>query len=284
MESDPTRHFENFRFNESGISQQEQAIITQITDADRARLQDLQKTNLSKDKARIVGIRSEDIFFFLQCVHQGYIPAGQSKLMAKNEAFYLTANPESAYIQAHPDAALFFFPDDNKFINVSTSNADMYGSIGIRQGLHRNIMPFVNTVEFLHQATGYTDPETASLEWERVYGELVNEISAGIRSEADRVLPKHVRLLFQHLLSNSPDRKQLVKFVSRLKNRGSITMAFNEEMFQNYTALPPEQADGFMNAELAFEVPNGKIPLDCVLGFETLGDFEDEILEGLLEE
>jgi hypothetical protein len=62
-----------------------------------------------------------------------------------------------------------------------------------------------------------------------------------------------------------------------LDSRGGISLAFNESPFEKYQRVSKTDDEGY--DEFVFDVPSGKLDLVAILGFETLGDFEDSLLE-----
>ena len=58
------------------LSPVEAEILIQVTEADKEKLRAWRKTDLILDSDYVVAVRSEDILYFIKCVHQGYFPVG----------------------------------------------------------------------------------------------------------------------------------------------------------------------------------------------------------------
>ncbi len=275
------------------LPEAENAILNQITPADKEKLRAWRKANLTKERGNIVAIRSEDLLYFLECVHRGYIPVGQGPIRGKifggPNDFFVTPNPESRYLK---DSARNLLDRNysGDFSRAVNSNLNIYSDIGRIQAMHRNILTPYNITEeeleelnrkFFHKTFPALEGGTST---EDYLAELAKETET--MAEADncfKLLNKKPALFFLGELLRAKGVKNLdslakLLFNMNLKDRGSIFLAFNEKLVRNYEATT-DRVD--VGGEFVVNVPDGKLSLDTIYGFETLGDFEDEILEQL---
>ena len=129
---------------EFSLSESEQQILDSVTSQGKKRLKTWKK-DLAKERADIIGIRSEDPFFLLECLHRGEIPTTGHIMMdkghPKNPDFFLTRNPESTYLhQRH----LHRPTREKTFAEVAAGNVESYDYIGMMQSIYRDLIPFVH--------------------------------------------------------------------------------------------------------------------------------------------
>lgn len=274
--------------DEPYISEKEHAIIDSLSEPEKELAQQLHKPNLSKYKDQIVGMRSEDLYYFLSCIKQGYIPTAPGHVRDREPSgrmFFLTPNPENAALKErvpeYPEGLEY-----TKFNEMAQHNNETYGYIGAAQGIYRDLM----------EAGLVEDPDAVAIEYMKIVDPSINFEDTG-----------HVRESFWLGLANDFKTNKLIDFnpsnrgsvaiyclgkhiapesqnaalqiIQDVKKRQSIFIAFNDKILDYQ--LSSDSNDVNAPNELVAKVPDGKIPMDAVLGFETQGDYEDEIMERL---
>lgn len=276
---------------ETGLTEEELEVLRQLNSKDIGRLTTLYTKNLLLKKDEIVAVRSEDLIYFLKCIHDGYLPVGTGPIMNKGSAnigenFFVTPNPDHVDIKQNPES----FPALSASLRGAiSSNYEMYGFIATKNALYRNfISKEISNEEFDNLSCQYgvkygledTDEfkdVPLSLLRENFLGKLSEEIQEF--ENGNSVLGQNRTpaffILSQYMLSNGVDSNALIQKLNKFKNRGSIVIAFNNKILK-YDTIP----DGrHCIDEAIFSIPEGRVDLDMILGFETMGEFEDDIIE-----
>lgn len=274
----------------SGI---EVEIVESITPEQKRMLALWHKANLSKEKDLIVATRSEDIIYFLQCVQQGYIHVGGKGLRVKGNEnnrnyFFVTPNPESQDLKLNrPDLLVEGLPPT--FAESIHTNRKYY-KVGMIQAVRRNlIVPYVMDEEFEVVAYAIYDRyclnpggrEYPATKIEVFYSKLAEELEE-IREDCFDLKNQKPCLfaLGKILEKRGVNMESTVSFLKSLGSRGSICLAFNNKLIEGYKSTADENSVDSAD-EFVIEVPDGKLPLDVILGLEALGDFEEAVLDKL---
>ena len=289
MKPESSRDIKGISDNAPELLDSERAILDMLTEADRDFLRSHYSNNLNRDKRIIAGVRSEDLLFFLECVHKGYIPVGQGGIRTKSksaEYFFLTPNPELPALSADILANCY----EKTFRDIVRANLQDYSIIGIQQGIYRIFKEQMKTPEFVEAITLALDrymplPEMfesdlseEALERNRLetwLKAIALEISDGI----DIKLNSH-RLPYLYGVSKLVPQEKLHilgPYFKSLKDRGGICVAFKPDIFKKYEPTAEKNIIHSQD-EVAIAVPGGKIPIDLVHGFEALGNFEGQVL------
>jgi len=70
---------ENDRLHDQ-LSEREIQILRELTPANKNKVRSLHSRSLLKDRGAIVGVRTDDLFYFLESIGKGYIPVGPSPI------------------------------------------------------------------------------------------------------------------------------------------------------------------------------------------------------------
>lgn len=268
----------------------ERRILASLSEADIRRVRALRSENLTKERHRILGVRSEDLFYFLQCVQQGFIPVAVHELRGKSgdSHLYLAPNPESRYLrEQEPDA----FNPGSSFKRMVEMNVGTYGDIAKAQALYRSVVARIPDREafnrdvcrytYRHYASLYYEsPEQMGIEMagEDYYNDLLASFSESRPAYKDDELDEAQAILYRALPELATTLKPSFEAVLRsLPRRSGILVGFSEEIARRYVEdRKAEDAD-----DLAYHIPDGRLPLEHVVGFEPLGEYEDDALAGL---
>lgn len=259
------------------LTEKEQQIIDSINPPQREALQRLNVTCLSKYKFKIVGVRCEDLFFFLDCLNKGKMPVGGYRKGYRykcKEGLYLTPNLECLRLrEIENEEVKTVIRLTGNFSKATTANVGVYSDVALLGPLHREVRPLIiGEPELMDESVGHPrDP----LQVEQFYYALVQEIAEGAEFGYKNRFPRHYAL-GQHL--RPQDRDFITQLFNRIKCRSGIIIGFNEQLIERYGF--PAAGDG---DDIMFSVPNGYVDLDTILGFETLGDYEEEVVEDILK-
>jgi hypothetical protein len=266
-----------------GLTNIEKSLLDSFTEENQQEISRLYREDLNSEKNKIVGLRSEDLLFFLQCIQHGFIPVGFSALMGKSEeGLYVSVNPESEGLQkTYP--GLVEKASAANFKEAILKNSWHYSGIAIKQGIVRNILSQISDQEnfwksfydeFIAKNPAY---ETHGLE----YPEDMDLIREEFFDNAVRSIihPKQQMALYKARLLDFMRRffpNFRFKDFSSLQGRKGILIGFDETILQ-YPMIPETDMKG---EEIIFSIPEGKLNLTHVLGFQSLGGpFEEEVLE-----
>jgi len=269
------------------LSETEIMILEQVTEADKNKLKDWHKAKLVKGKDQIVPIRSEDLLYFLECVHQGYIPVGTSTIRSKGgdvNDFSVTPNPESKEIKRHPE--LLQPKGPKRFVEAVNTNSLLYSHTARIQRIYRNIItPHVDPEDLKRIVCEFYETDTSDND---LAGKTEDYFD--VLEQETKTAQKHcfnlknakpaLFLLGEYLRSKKVDIEPLEDFLINSQDRGSICLAFNNNLVKNYEATAEKDSTD-SHDEFVLKIPDGKLSLDTVYGFEALGDFEDAVLDKL---
>lgn len=268
----------------------ERQILASVSEADVAALRRLSSESLTKERHQILGVRSEDLLYFIQCVQKGYIPVAIHELRGKSGSshIYLSANPDSTFL--HQQDPKMFNPGAS-FQKMVKTNLRTYAETAQLQTIYRNVIEkipdrasFQRAIrEYVYEyyAGGYYDSvEEFSIEMagEQFYQDLL----AVLKASTLHPNQSHIYETRDILLQAMPELETSLKapfaaLLESLPKRSGICLAFSDDLARAYA----EDRDAEDADDLVYHIPNGKLPLDFVLGFEPLGEYKDELLAGL---
>ncbi len=261
------------------FSSSEKAVLDSLTEGDISRIREWKKESLTRERSAIVGVRSEDLVYFLECIHRGYIPVGGEGFRMKGDSkkyFFINTNPESSFLREKEPSLIEPEMKQASFKKIALGNVSLYSRVAIIQTIRREVMPFLDEAQLLKQEAKRLGDEPGALHpevLEEFYDDLVDEIQKERSSMAYRD--------FQKALRNNKKAFEIYKeLVPTFDERGGIILAFSEELCKKYKGTNKAPIT-HTNGEIAFSVPDGKLSLDVLYGFEALGAYEDKMLEAL---
>lgn len=294
------------------LTEREQKLVDSLSEEHKETLRHLLSPNLTSKKKQIVGIRSEDLLYFLECVQRGYIPVSQDfTLRGKIEndcpVYHLSINPDSEKLAAEHSEYLEEFSTEESFEELAEHNVRLYGHAGIPAGIYRNIFPAIKDMDAFYgdlaeryHHTIFPNQETISAEeianktsrallleelMEEVTGTLLARkispfseyiLKTGVSVKASSV----IIVLAKHIDAAKMNLGEYSVLLNNLRERTGICVAFNNDTLEKFKVETRELYIDSGN-ELIIRIPDGKLPISCVQGFETMGNFEDELLESL---
>lgn len=269
--------------SESRLFQREKAIIDRITPQNRKLLLSLRRDNLVKERAHIVGVRSEDLIHFLECLERGYIPVGGEGIRGKAETLdhlYITSNPESQYLQTYEPDLIEEQDRGLHFKDFTLKNIRLYSEVAAIQAFRREIISDLDESELVEKELARIRArENGNVMIGEAREEFYKDFSKYIRGGAKEQSMKDLQVA----LKSKPEILERYKdLVPLLPSRGGIILAFSDKLTKQYKGTVDRRVI-HDDSEIAFPVPSGKLSLDVIYGFEPLGDFEDAILEQLEE-
>jgi hypothetical protein len=288
----------------TGTSEGESEILNFLTRAQIEFVESRKVDNLNSIKEKIVAVRSEDIFYFLTCVEKGFIPvASESPLTGKITHgeklpyFFTHGNPEHPLIKSRK---ISWGPETRTLSDVTNFNVNNYGKIGVTQGIYRNIIPDTKGIDPILRSYRNNLPSFAeksyslelskddvSLDQEGIgiareifYDNLLTDLGIWkptIGARADN------KLALSALLENLNPGISPEKIIVRLKDiaeRTGIIVGFNQKLLDTAERIESEDSDIVHGAnEVVFGIRSGKIDIQLIAGFETMGTYEDSVLE-----
>lgn len=261
----------------------ERELVQGIRPQTLAHLKSLQTSSVLDRSSDMVCFRTDDIFSLITALDQGYFKFDSESFMDKeNQYFFTTPNPESSDLRnSLPFASLEFdnlrFGDPGISKEVATLNQVLdrhcfqYGAMGLNVAIVRGILPLVDIPSVLNQCPHLNRSieelvEACGRDIEKIEGDLSRLKNPRCRTVVLRDVLDHV--------ANS-DIVALSHTIRDISNRGGVLVAFSKQIL-NYHSPIPEDSN-----ELAFDGADKRILSDCILCFESLGDFEDSLLERL---
>lgn len=249
--------------------------------------------NLTKKKGSIVGVRSEDLLFLLESVHRGYLPAGQGTRFKEEGYFYLVPNPESTLLQGNRKDLIYNPKVQNAatalrtFPEMVDENISQYGNSAVLGAIHRNFFPLVQNWDGLVEKINKFYGESG-LGLDIIQEKLLEGLAKIARQSKEIQRPiasftpnnRYLFDLFHESVGHSIDRNSLQDQLVLFSERSSIMIAFSNALVEDYVATNAVDVVD-TGDEFAVAVPDGKLPLDYIVGFESLGEFEDRILSEL---
>ena len=285
MEKEPSifRNESNESPEEIVVTARENAILNTLTPEDVAKVRELKQENLTVQSKDIVGVRVEDLFYFLEAVHNGYLPVGGADIRRKEgeSHIFLTPNPMCDYLKQERQDLYGGIRDTEKtFLDVTKETIRNYGAVARSQGVYRNLWDKVLDKDDLikESVQRYSLGDEKTTDAEEFFDLIAEEIKKK-KSFIDCEKPRYkmAYLLNEHLDPSVP-RADVTKLLRSLANRSGIVIAFNKKLLEAGDATTTDQKIlDLPGSELAVGVPSGRIPLDAMLGYEALGHFEDEI-------
>lgn len=266
------------KFDSNGLTEKEAGLIRALTPGAKATLLRLNVPSLRRHKERLVGFRSDDLLSLCDFAQKGALQVGRREstvgVMAKNGDFlYLSANPESALLQQlRPELLTGNAP---KTLADSIRNNRMaYGSMAVRQAIGRSILPLIPNIDRFADAIAEGDDDdfydrTTADGMATFMEETIGAIS-GLNSDYLAVLSTHTGYSVHDLTA----------VVEQFRKRDGILIGIDERAAKDFGLGTIEQAEG-REGEVVILTPDGTIPLEYVVGFETTGDFEEGIMERL---
>ncbi len=264
------------------ITEKEQQIVDSLSSSSREILQKLQMGRLSKYKSKIVGFRSEDLFFFLDCLNKGRIVVGNETdkgCRGKcHNGLFLTPNPESPQFKYIDDEAKEDIRRSLRghlsFHAATRENANMYSRIALLGPIHREVRPLIKDEQDLLDQCWGSLKNSGLIQVEEFYDALIEEVEERVDFNSKNRYPLQYALS-QHL--DLQGRDFVTQLLNQTKCRGGIIIGFNERLVEKHGF--PVAGDSY---DIVFNAPEGYVGLDTILGFETLGDYEDEMVERIL--
>lgn len=268
----------------------ERAILESLSEKDIECVSAIKSESLTKERHRILGVRSEDLFHFLACVKQGYLPVAVHELRGKSGSshLYLSANPESEYFaQQDPD----MFCKGATFQKMVRSNLVSYGRIAKLQAIFRNVIQKIpDRIAFEREVCEYgfhyygqlyySSAEEMGIEMagEDFYNDLLTMLTKPTIDPYLSQVFETEEILFRALPQLKTSLKSSFQsLIHSLPQRSGICLAFSDEIARVYK----EDATANDGEDLVYYIPDGRLPIKYVVGFESLGEYEDEVLAEL---
>lgn len=282
-----------FEFDpETGITKHEEDILEKLTPETIEKIRFLKTDNLYSKAKKIVAIRSEDILYLIQSIERGYFSTSPSPLRGKildgalegsdPAALYATPNPESQLLR---DTFADFEISRSTLKKIIHDNLRSYSEIAIVQAIYRNVWMYIKDQEKMKKEIGKLYELGVEQDWENFFTHLVHEI---VRGEIAQDTRSFVSFLLAHLDVSKIDKGNYRSFVKTLPQRGGVVLGIDEEALKKFKTIHSghKTSAGFpvlegFGDEVAFVTPDQKFPTDLIVGFEVLGNFEDEILDHL---
>lgn len=266
------------------LQKPEQEIVKALTAEDIQRLASLRVDNLTKRKAAIVGVRSEDLWFLLKSVHEGALPAqGSTKIRGKSPGFFVTANPESGYLKAHhPEVVAASI--DKTFKRAAMENARLYAhEIAVAQAVSRALFPLFDQAQLEEELRKRIPDTTTELSRDNLYedfwGDLVKDIQGLTKEKFSPHRFPDINFLLSRI-ANIPPASAL-KFLENLNKRSGVCIAFNEKLLASQKIITHQASEANVGCEMVIEVPDNRLSLETIEGFEVLGEAEESLLDRL---
>ena len=242
-------------------------------------VEEMYKPNLAREKNCIIGVRSEDLFFILQAITIGQFPIGGNGVRNKGQGFFLTPNPEHSYcktLQKNNPETLRLLPTYQEAIR---KNLMLYGGIAIIAPFNREIRPHIQDEMILVKGEDeYDNGEPAESLVETFYHRMARDLGSipGVCNVKDYTN----RLPRLKIILDSPGlvRDSTADFLDGIKRRKPVLIGFNEKLNQYARAEPGEG-----EVDIVYQIEADTIPLDTLVGFEVVGDVEEQIVGDLLE-
>ncbi len=197
--------------------------------------------------------------------------------------FFVTPNPENPIIEG-TFPQLRGVKQEETFNDTINKNSDSYGDIARIQGVYNNvIVPYFDLKDFEKIVTTFcqklTDEFILKVQFEIFFMALGKETEE-VEKDCFKMKNRKPALyaLGEYLKSKSIDLSPIVEFLISMKNRQSMCLAFNHKLIKSYK-VKPDAVD--ISGELVIDVPDGKLSLNTIHGFESNGKFEDEVLRKL---
>lgn len=258
----------------------EQRVLESLTPQDVEIVRRLKRENILREKEHVVGIRSEDLIHFLECVHLGYIPIGSGgfrERRTENGYLFVTTNSESSLLRTqHPD----LIPErlrEELFRVTAQTNVNVYAQTAMIQAVRREIMPYVDEPALVEQKRlrlqrDQDEPVLESVAREELYRDIVLDI------EDQSSYTPATRSLMALLRGKPEILSRCRRLYDTAEKRGGILLAFGDELVRRFsgTTDPRLVHD---TKETIYAIPDGRLPLATLQGFEPLGEFEDGVLE-----
>lgn len=261
--------------SQSYLFPEEQSIVQGVTSSQRSLLQRLYTPNLSQYKNDIVGLRAEEFFFFLRSIQEGRLPTTGNKVMFKcNGGIYLTPNPDSHVLNQCTDGLVRKVAQGSvDFGEAAEHTVGTYYYVAQMNPLIREVRPYIHNESEL--VDKWTEDKKDPTKTENFYQALIDEILTGRADFNHRYrFPIHF-LLKEHI--QPEDRDGVLNILRKLAQRAGIIIGFNDLLVSRYGM--PKVGDG---TDIFFNIPQGFVDLDCIVGFEVLGDFEEGIVNRIL--
>jgi len=286
-----------FKFDpDTSITSEEEAFLKTLTPADIEKVRQLKIDNLFKERVRVIAVRSEDLIYLLRCIKEGYIPTKSFHLTGKyteeesDQFLYATYNPDSDYIKEHESELVAHVSSrgfESTAKDVFLGNLRLYAKIAKKQAIWRNLMPLVKDRAAMEKdlvKLGIAD-SYGQVEWEDFFDDLIRH--GGGRGMTDQdcgwsTFRNPFNFLFSHLKEGTYDKEDMRAFMNTLEERGGVMIGLDNRTAEDYEYISDARdtrVHGF--DEIVFKIPDGKLPLDMLVGFEVLGEFEDDVLERL---
>jgi len=294
------------------ISSLEKRILDSLSPKTVDFVRSLSRKNLGAEKEHIVGVRNEDLIYFLSCVEQGWMPIKEhlfrSKSSESTHYLFLSANPDSTLLQREVPAYITelrrYLSDEDggaTFSGACLKSSRLYDDIGKIQAIYRQLRELGTDIrkllkkyrshyDFRFREKGDSEttlPELGEEFFSRLAesffdnGEIQSRIS---RDENIFSFPRRFRELFllrQHV-NSSVSNKQLIEIFQGFSDRGSILVGFSDHLLKHYT-WGTDHPFAHMATEIGVHVPSKRLSLDAsvLVGFEPLGTHEDGVLKYL---
>jgi len=255
------------------LTQYEERVVDSIDEQAREILTQLYVPNLAKYKKQIIGLRSEEIFYFLESIKEGRLPLNGNDVICKStQGLYMTPNPESDELMKKSyDNIRYFF--ERNFCAAAIDNSENYGGAAQFTPIIRDIRQFIIDEDKLGLDWAENLDEPGILEY--FFRDLIIEIRAGGNFNYKNRNPAH-RLLMKHLSKRQIPSIQI--YFDRIKERRGLMIGISNDIVKKYDK--PIEGD---SNDIVIPIENGSIDLDCIVGFEALGDFEERVLDEILD-
>lgn len=230
-------------------------------------LTQLCSSTLASRKQEIVGLRCEDLFFMLDCIKKGYVPVTKGPVMAKyEEALYFAPNPDSSFFRS---AGLNI--DEGSFYRCARRTIRLYSRVA-------QVNPLVKIFEGLgipqdKLVDGWSEDGKIT-DSECFYRDLTQELKRTPPFNLKHRFPAHYRL---GTFIPDAHKNEASRLMKTLVGRRGILLGLGYRLITAH-GMPKESEEGF---DLALNIPDGRISLDCILGFEPLGDFEERVIASI---
>lgn len=276
--------------SEPFLTQEEASRMSVIRPEAIERFLQLRADNLFSHREAIVGFRTDDLLSVLEHLDRGFFPISNSSMMDKEgEALYfLTANPDCTTLQQQGFYSdIQWDPGHAKTLEGAIDrNQEQYDQMAIQLAIFKNIgdvlLPHRQQIaeDMQRYAQGVHAGEREQSQIEKILESLANDAlkltsDGSWRRAGCSAVPSLKRVLDHDSFT------AINHFLARLQDRGSVLVAFNANVLKGDYVT---SAKGQDYNEITVDHPEKKIGIDCVLGYEVLGDWEDQVCDHLSQQ
>ncbi len=259
------------------LTHAEKKLLESLTHSDIQTAKRLHNENLTRRSSEVVGVRTEDLLFLLAGIHQGFLPVERE---TEPNWFFVETNPDSTFVRQYKPEAL----DNSKskrFGDFRDAGNLQTPSQAVKHAVELNLLSrktlremLLKDVRNFYREEGFNSDE---LNLKEFYDDVADDLTRN-----PNVLRFHSRSrpaldLLARCVERAFSPYQAEDFLRSLSVRKGVLLAFNQKILEKYQMVKTDHGD------MVLHVPSGQVELETLLGFESLGDFEDMLLERLTE-